>query len=136
MGRKAKPLIPGPKLSKLEDAQLSVIAQSPRRAYEEPIKRQELDRLQVCRKSDSYARWHKYGLSETAYQALIVQQGGVCAICREAKPLCVDHCHRTKRVRALLCFDCNLALGFLRESPLTARAAASYLEQQLVKELT
>jgi len=31
---------------------------------------------------------------------------------------------------------CNSAIGFLRESPLLARAAATYLEQQLTKEFT
>jgi len=32
--------------------------------------------------------------------------------------------------------QCSKALGFLRESPLLARAAATYLEQQLTKEFT
>jgi hypothetical protein len=71
---------------------------------------------------------------------MVAQQNGVCAICREPereeRSLSVDHCHLTGRVRSLLCSGCNKAIGFLRESPLLARAAATYLEQQLSKEFT
>ncbi len=43
-----------------------------------------------------------------------------------------------KRAEAILISlgHCNSAIGFLRESPLLARAAATYLEQQLSKEFT
>ena len=85
----------------------------------------------------------RYGISVAAYQQLLAQQNGVCAICREpgrtasrGNRLCVDHDHTTGRVRSLLCTGCNTAIGSLRESPLLARAAATYLEQQLAKELT
>jgi hypothetical protein len=82
----------------------------------------------------------KYNLSPKAYNQMLAQQNGVCAICREperdGRSLSVDHDHRTGRVRSLLCSGCNKAIGFLRESPLLARAAAMYLEQQLTKEFT
>lgn len=103
----------------------------------EPGRRKHLDKLRSLRDSGDAERYRKYGLSVTGYQNLLAQQNGVCAICREpGRELCVDHCHRTDRVRALLCNGCNSAIGFLRESPLLARAAATYLEQQLAKELT
>ena len=76
-------------------------------------------------------------LSVVEHRNLLAQQNGVCAICREpGLYLCVDHDHKTGRVRALLCIRCNVAIGYLRESPLLARAAATYLEQQLTKEFT
>jgi len=79
-----------------------------------------------------------YGLSVEDFNRMFVQQNGVCAICRTPsdRTLHVDHDHKTGRVRSLLCGGCNTAIGALRESPLLARAAAMYLEQQLTKEFT
>jgi hypothetical protein len=73
-------------------------------------------------------RLKKYGLTESAYQAMVFEQDGECAICREPDPaLHVDHCHKTGKVRALLCTRCNLSLGGLRDRPELALAAADYL---------
>jgi hypothetical protein len=104
---------------------------------QEDERREELARLQSRRYPDDDQRYRKYKLSVVEHRRLLAQQNGVCAICREpGDPLCVDHDHRTGRVRSLLCGGCNSAIGFLRESPLLARAAATYLEQQLTKEFT
>lgn len=80
-----------------------------------------------------------YGLSVERYEAMLRQQGGVCAICGkgetrlnrrgEPKSLCVDHNHATGAVRALLCHKCNNALGCLGESVALFRVAIAYLEQ-------
>ncbi|MFJ1667386.1 endonuclease domain-containing protein [Streptomyces bottropensis] len=49
------------------------------------------------------------------YERLFAAQNGECAICRirpqEGQTLCIDHCHQSGRVRALLCGPCNIALG-------------------------
>jgi hypothetical protein len=62
----------------------------------------------------------------------LVEQGGRCAICRKAPAgkaiLHADHNHATGEPRALLCGNCNHAIGMLKESPETCRAAAEYLE--------
>jgi hypothetical protein len=52
----------------------------------------------------------------------------MCAMCGHADPkrsLCVDHNHGTGNVRALLCHDCNKALGFYEKR---AEQIAAYLE--------
>lgn len=69
-----------------------------------------------------------YGMTLMHVQAMREAQGGACAICGERSRLVVDHDHKTNRVRALLCGDCNSALGFAHESPLTLRRAADYIE--------
>lgn len=76
----------------------------------------------------------KYGLSLIEVQTMIVAQSGRCAICAEVAALNVDHCHVTGRVRALLCAQCNTALGLAHESPERPRALAVYLEKHNSKE--
>ena len=106
----------------------------------EDERREEVAKLQSLRYADDAQRFRLYGLSAIEFDKMIVQQNGVCAICREPereeRSLSVDHDHKTGRDRSLLCSGCNKAIGFLRESPLLARAAAMYLEQQLTKEFT
>ncbi|MYQ48144.1 recombination endonuclease VII [Streptomyces sp. SID4985] len=69
-----------------------------------------------------------YGLSESERDALIAAQGGVCCICLSAPPAHVDHCHETGRVRGVLCFSCNAALGQFKDRPDAIRRAAEYVE--------
>lgn len=74
----------------------------------------------------------EYGLTRDEYQQLVKAQLSSCAICGDYKEnsfeLHIDHCHKSGKVRALLCSRCNQAIGLLRDSPELARAAAEYLE--------
>jgi len=58
-------------------------------------------------------RAEKYGLTLDAFHRLHAAQDGRCAICREPKPLHIDHDHASGHVRGLLCRRCNVALGYL-----------------------
>jgi hypothetical protein len=83
-------------------------------------------------KRDS-ARWSrrkaKYDLTREEYMAMREAQGGCCAICGKipAEDLRVDHDHETKIVRALLCANCNAAIGLLAENVETLGNAIRYL---------
>mgnify|MGYP001576209901 CR=1 FL=1 len=44
------------------------------------------------------------------------------------KTLHIDHNHTTGAVRGLLCTQCNVGVGMLKDSPAVLRAAANYLE--------
>lgn len=70
-----------------------------------------------------------YGLTVAGYEALIDRQDGQCAICKLRKSLVVDHSHATKKVRALLCATCNVAIGMLFDSPELAEEMARYLRK-------
>ncbi|MFF3494162.1 endonuclease VII domain-containing protein [Streptomyces sp. NPDC002795] len=59
---------------------------------------------------------------------MIASQMGVCVICLNAPAVHVDHCHETGRVRGVLCFNCNSAIGKLGDDPDTVRRATAYLE--------
>lgn len=70
----------------------------------------------------------QYGITEAERDELIASQGGVCCICLAAAPEHVDHCHKTGRVRGVLCFSCNAALGQFKDRPDAIRRAAAYVE--------
>jgi hypothetical protein len=57
----------------------------------------------------------RFGLTADMYEALLVAQGGGCAMCGKpcstGRRLAVDHDHATGCVRALLCYVCNQKLG-------------------------
>ncbi len=63
----------------------------------------------------------KYGLSEDTYKQMLESQNAKCKICRlspaKGKRLHVDHCHKTGKVRGLLCAQCNWFAGKLDNLP-------------------
>jgi hypothetical protein len=89
-----------------------------------------------------YGIARKFGVTVEQYNAMLLRQGGLCAICRggetiragkgfnpnKPRRLAVDHCHRTGGVRGLLCFNCNIALGKFGEDIERIRRALAYLE--------
>lgn len=70
----------------------------------------------------------KYGITEAQRDEMISSQMGICVICPSAPAAHVDHCHETGRVRGVLCFNCNSAIGKLGDDPDTLRRAIAYLE--------
>lgn len=71
----------------------------------------------------------KYGLSPTDVETLRTDQSGRCAICEKATTrLFIDHCHTTKRVRALLCQTCNTFLGWYERKADTILRFQRYIE--------
>ncbi len=82
-----------------------------------------------------------YRITREEYLALVEKQGDRCAICLttskgswKGKPndlWGVDHSHLTGKVRGLLCFKCNTAIGLLGENPGRMRKAASYVMEKL-----
>lgn len=74
-----------------------------------------------------------YGVDEDMYNEIIKKQSGKCIICNskkedEKKGLYVDHCHKTGKVRGLLCDRCNRGLGFFRDNVYILKKAITYLE--------
>jgi hypothetical protein len=80
----------------------------------------------------------RYGIDYREYAELYYSQNGLCGICGKPESvrrvaeqvfsLCVDHCHKTGRVRGLLCTTCNKRLGIL-ENKEFARQAKTYLKR-------
>lgn len=93
----------------------------------------------IARTRERYRdKYRKYGINQARYDAMFEAQKGLCAICNKEEArketrhgklmtLVVDHCHDTKKVRALLCWRCNIALGAARDSIQTLLKMIDYL---------
>lgn len=62
----------------------------------------------------------QYGITVDDYNRIFAEQNGVCAICGRhqfefKRSLAVDHNRETGEVRGLLCFNCNIKLGYLEK---------------------
>jgi hypothetical protein len=80
----------------------------------------------------------KYGISVEQYEQMLASQNGVCLICGKGEThtrngkvtlLCVDHCHKTGKVRGLLCKRCNVMLGQSGDDIETLTSAIEYLKR-------
>lgn len=76
----------------------------------------------------------KFGITYEEYQGMLVEQGGKCAICgktpeENGKMLAVDHCHKTKQLRSLLCSSCNICIGFIEKNNLSLTNIDNYLKK-------
>lgn len=79
---------------------------------------------------------NRYGLTPESFDALLVAQGGVCAICQGPpgkRGWLVDHKEGTNIARGILCNSCNVGLGLFKENPEVMQAAIRYLEREEVK---
>lgn len=84
----------------------------------------------------AFRRWllkSRYGMTEAAFEAELLWQGGRCAICPATEAsvsqsaLHVDHDHKTGAVRALLCSRCNIGIGCFADDPSRLAVARDYL---------
>lgn len=82
----------------------------------------------------------KFGITPEQYNELLESQNYCCAICNEKEnvihartkeviKLAVDHCHKTKKIRGLLCNRCNFGIGYFKDSIELLRNAIKYLEK-------
>lgn len=87
---------------------------------------------QACHEQSVWKRRKaKFGIDEARFWRQLEAQDCRCAICtvligRDAH---VDHDHRTKAVRGLLCGHCNRGIGHFRDSSEVVLKAAAYLKR-------
>ena len=81
--------------------------------------------------------WRTKGINFTIeqYNDLLEKQNGVCAICGVEKnknnsSLCVDHDHKTGKIRGLLCHLCNTAIGKFNDDILLLEKAIKYIKDK------
>jgi hypothetical protein len=76
----------------------------------------------------------KYGLTSKDYDIMLESQGSKCAICKTIEPggrgkFHVDHNHNTGRVRGLLCYRCNVGIGYFDDDPIKLLQAIEYIDK-------
>lgn len=103
-----------------------------KRAYHQAHKQEANIRRQRWTRNNpekSRSMWLKkrYKITLDNFNTKLLAQGNVCASCKQARKLCVDHDHTTGKVRGLLCDACNKALGLLEEKQATLVSLIEYL---------
>lgn len=84
---------------------------------------------------------HRFGVDLQWYEEQLKKQNYCCAICgtKENKVVrgaridlsfAVDHCHKTGKIRGLLCNQCNRALGMFNDSVELIHKAINYLKKE------
>jgi hypothetical protein len=84
------------------------------------------------RKAKSATLKYKFGITIEEYDQLFNKQNECCAICllhqsKLEKRLAVDHCHKSGKIRGLLCGHCNKALGGFQDNTELLLRAIQYL---------
>lgn len=69
-----------------------------------------------------------YGISLETRDAMILERGSHCDICGAVADLHIDHDHETDQIRGMLCFNCNVALGYMKDDPSRLQNAIEYLK--------
>ncbi len=81
----------------------------------------------------------RYGISIPERDSLLFSQSGKCKICSRQisfdgtagskdSTANIDHDHSTKKVRGILCWPCNTALGKFNDNVETLMSAINYLQ--------
>lgn len=86
-------------------------------------------------KNGASSRFRLTGCTHEQYTKLKLEQSGCCKICNRHESefkiqLAADHCHKTGKVRGLLCTSCNRALGLFRDNTDVLISAIKYLSPQ------
>lgn len=75
----------------------------------------------------------RYGIDIDQKKEMFDSQLGHCFLCNkklslDKKGCCIDHDHKTGKVRGILCSSCNCMLGYAHDNPEVLRKGATYVE--------
>lgn len=120
---------------------LQSMAKSKLQSYQSEYYRRNQERI----KAAANARYHhkakqarvekEYGITLEAAEDIWKAQLGQCATCRQDIPkpgmsrrAHIDHDHSSGKVRGILCPQCNMALGLVKDNITTLKNMQRYLE--------
>lgn len=108
------------------------------RFYENKPERKEYKKNNKFYKAGWYLE-RKYGLTQKQYNEMLYSQILECAACGKSweldesvdkKAWPVDHCHRTGKVRGIICDPCNRTLGCVDDSIEKLEFLIKYLKER------
>ena len=75
-----------------------------------------------------------YNLTPNDFNNLLTKQRNKCAIClnifkKDNRAIHVDHCHKTNKIRGLLCPYCNVGMGNFFDNKNLLNKAIKYLDK-------
>lgn len=76
-------------------------------------------------------RCRKRGITVERYYEMLNEQKYCCKTCKKylvEGERSIDHCHKTNKVRGILCDNCNTAIGLLKDDPIIIKNVLGYLE--------
>jgi len=97
------------------------------------VRRQDLEGKKAARESCRVSKLVSQGLNKKAVRQYLAERVSIviCDICQQECPsgrsLALDHNHETKKIRGLLCCNCNRGLGLFKDSPTLLQKASEYL---------
>jgi len=85
----------------------------------------------VCKPCKAaHTRNWKHAMATGIFDALREAQEGRCSICGVlSETLLIDHCHKTGKLRGLLCRKCNTVIGMCDDSVLILNSAIRYVQE-------
>ena len=94
-----------------------------------------LERINFIKKEyKKIARAKRYDMSVDELDVMETEQNNQCYLCNKKAEhntygtLCIDHCHKSGKVRKLLCNACNAFLGAAKDDVEFLRKCATYIE--------
>lgn len=76
---------------------------------------------------------HRYGIYPEDKEKMLIAQNRRCKICNievEGRTAHLDHCHKTGKVRGVLCNKCNHGIGLFGDSIISLEKAILYLKKK------
>lgn len=102
----------------------------------------EKEKKRYAEDKDSFYKYHavhRYKVTKEELNKFLSNFDDKCTICRNPETrktrnggisrLCIDHCHTTGKLRALLCHNCNNMIGAAKDSIELLKAAIDYLQK-------
>lgn len=103
-----------------------------RQAYEKEYAKKNQKRIKE--RNRAWRLKTTWGITPEQFDQLLFKQGNCCAICKRKEPTGVgrwhvDRCHKSEKIRGLLCSKCNHGLGMFQDSENILKAALNYLQK-------
>lgn len=82
--------------------------------------------------------YRQYGIlyRQRKHEKIAGKKPDKCPVCkRKSKKICLDHCHKTGKIRGWLCDPCNVALGRVEDQIYILKNLIKYLKKNVGKKV-